>query len=103
MFSHRLLSEPDMDNQFEGEAEFRQYLTRVRRLKANTQNSYVSYMNKLSDGNGGHICPGCVYDDRTLAEILDRMVLTEKQHNDLRSAGRAYYSCFKGDGVVRHV
>ena len=92
-----------MDNRFEGEADFRQYLTRVRRLTVGTQNSYASHMNKLADGNGGHICPGCVYDERTLADILDRMDLTEKQHNDFRSAGRAYYSCFKNESIVQHV
>ena len=92
-----------MDNRLEGESDFRQYLARVKRLSANTQNSYVSYMNKLADGNGGHICPGCLYDERTLLDMLNQMALTEKQHNDLRSAARAYISCFKADGVVRHV
>ena len=92
-----------MSNRFEGEIDFRQYLTQVRRRTVNTQNSYVSYMNKLADGNGGHVCPGCLYDDRTLADILNQMALTEKQHNDLRSAGRAYYACFKGADAIRHV
>ena len=92
-----------MDNGFEGEADFRKYLTQVRRRTVNTQNSYISYMNKIADGNGGHVCPGCLYDERTLGLLLDQMMLTEKQHRDLRSAGRAYFACFKGDGIIRHV
>ncbi len=86
-----------MSEKFEGEPEFRKFLAAVKMLAPNTQNSYVSYLNKIADGAGGHVCPACLYDELTLAGILDRMELTEKQHNDLRSAGRAYITCFKAN------
>lgn len=89
-----------MTSRFEGETEFRDYLARVKLRRPNTRDSYVSYLNKMADGNGGHVCPGCLSDERSLAEMLDQMILTEKQHNDLRSAARAYISCFKREGIL---
>lgn len=90
-----------MSNRLEAEPDFREYLARAKRLTPNTQNSYVSYMNSLADGNGGHICPGCLHDELTLVRMLDQMSLTQKQHNDMRSAGRAYIACFNGVGEIR--